>query len=157
MKTSFPFVPLEMEIVARRRTEPFRFRVRTLLILIAVVAVVFYFSLPLSAADRRLMAIYETLGNTDPKVGVTKAQVLRDLGPPASQDIPTSPNEAPGYTWVADFETALVRQEFRLNLSFDSSSDDLIAWGLFKTEYRGLDRLWLRIRRLLARIGLEQL
>jgi hypothetical protein len=154
MKLALPFVPIEIDITARRRTEPFRCRVRTLLIAIAVVAVALYLFLPLSASDRRLMAIYETLGNTDVKTGVTRAQVIRDLGPPASQDIPTSPNTAPGSTWIANFETALNRQEFRLHLSFDSGSDELIGWGLFKTEYRGLDLWWFRIRRLLARIGL---
>jgi hypothetical protein len=154
MKLTLPFIPIEIDVTARRRTEPFRCRVRTLLIAIAVVAILFYLFLPLSAADRRLMAIFETLGNNDPKVGVTKAQVIRDLGPPASQDIPLSPNIAPGYTWLANFETPLERQEFRLNLSFDSRSDEVIAWGLFKMSYTGLDLWWFRIRRLLERIGL---
>ena len=154
MKLTLPFVPIEIDITPRRRTQPFRGRIRTLLIAISVVAILIYLFLPLSAADRPLMAIYETLGNNDPKVGVTKAQVIRDLGPPASQDIPPSPNIAPGSTWIAKFETPLERQEFRLNLSFDSRSDQVIAWGLFKTSYTGLDLWRFRIRRLLARIGL---
>ena len=154
MKVTLPLIPIEIDITARRRTEPFRCRIRTLLIAIPVVAILIYLFLPLSAADRRLMAIYETLGNNDPKIGVTKAHVIRDLGPPASQDIPPSPNIAPGDTWIANFETPLEWQEFRLNLSFDSRSDEVIAWGLFKWSYTGLDLWWFRIRRLLARIGL---
>jgi hypothetical protein len=106
MRLTQPFVPIEVEIRARRRTEPLRFRVRTLLIAIAVVGVVICLFLPLSAADRRLMATYEWLGNTDPERGVTKAQVIREIGPPASWDIPASPNLAASYTWVASLRNS---------------------------------------------------
>ena len=57
-----PFFPIEFEFIARRRTGPFRIRLRTLLIATAVVAVIIYLFLPLSPADRRLRAIYEHLG-----------------------------------------------------------------------------------------------
>jgi hypothetical protein len=50
MRISFPVVPIEIEINARRRTEPIRFRVRTLMITVALMAIVVYLLLPLSAA-----------------------------------------------------------------------------------------------------------
>lgn len=56
-----PLFPIEFEFIARRRTRPFRIRLRTLLIVTAVVAVIIYLFLPLSPADRRLRAIYEHL------------------------------------------------------------------------------------------------
>jgi len=62
MRIQIPLMPIEFEITARRRTEPIRFRVRTLMIAVGLVAVVVYLLLPLSEADRRLMARYEQLG-----------------------------------------------------------------------------------------------
>ena len=64
MRITFPFVPIEFEIKAGRRTEPLRFRVRTLMITVAMAAIVVYLRLPLSAADQRLMA------HTFPKAAV---------------------------------------------------------------------------------------
>jgi hypothetical protein len=111
MKIGFPLLPIEFEIKARRRTEPFRFRVRTLMITVAVTAFVAYRLLPLSAADQRLMAIYERLGNTDPKPGLTKAEVIRRIGAPSSCKIPTTPRTRTDYTWVARFKRPLSYQE----------------------------------------------
>jgi hypothetical protein len=84
MKVLFPLVPVEFEITARKRTQPFRFGVRSLLIAVAAIAIVVYLLLPLSAADQRLMSIYEQLGNTEPKGDLTRAQVISRIGPPSS-------------------------------------------------------------------------
>ena len=93
MKITFPFVPIEIEITARRRTEPFRFRVRTLLIVVAVVAVIMYLFRPFSAADQRLMALYERIGDhPDPEHPLTSAQVISLIGPPSSMSFP--PNQS---------------------------------------------------------------
>lgn len=151
MKISFPLVPIELEITARRRTEPFRFRVRTLMIAVAVVATVVYLFRPLSAADQRLMAIYEQLGNTDPKPYLTKAQVISQIGPPSRSDPPT-PNTCTDYTWVR-FETPMSYQNFELNLAIDPDTDRVAAWGLHKTEYQGIQLILFRIDQLINRIG----
>jgi hypothetical protein len=153
MKIAFPFLRCELEIVLRRRTEPIRIRIRTLMVATAIVAVIVYLLMPLSAADHRLMAVYEQLGNNDPDKRTTKAQVVSQLGPPASSDI--VPNMAPGYTWVAEFETPLQYQQFTLNLSFSSDDGDgeVIAWGLFKTDCQWIELMWFRIMRLISKIG----
>ncbi len=154
MRISFPLVPIEFEINARRRTEPFRFRVRTLMITVAVTALTVYRLLPLSAADQRLMAIYEQLGNTDPKPGLTKAEVIRRIGPPSSCNIPTTPRTCTDYTWVARLKRPLSYQEFELNLAIDPDTDLVAAWGLNKKQYEGIDLILFRIGQLMRRIGL---
>ena len=153
MKIPIPLIRYEVEITARRRTEPFRVRMKTMMIAVLIAAVVIYALKPLSAADRRLMAIYEQLGSNDPAKSMTKAQIISQLGPPASAD-PPSPNTAPGYSWVADFETPLHYQHFELNLSFDADNPDsqVTAWGLNKTECQGLELQWFRIMRLISRV-----
>jgi hypothetical protein len=155
MKIPIPFVRCEIEIVVRRRTEPIRFRVRTLMIATALAALIVYLMLPLSAADRRLMATYEQLGNYDPNKTVTRTEIISQLGPPSSADIPTTPKQAPGYTWVAEFETPLEYRQFTLNLSFSTNDGDgeVIAWGLYKTEFQGIELLWFRIERLIKNLG----
>jgi hypothetical protein len=124
------------------------------MIVTAIAAVIVYLNLPLSLADRRLMATYELLGNNEPEKTMTKSQIISELGPPSSSEI--VPKMAPGYSWVARFETPLQYQEFNLNLSFESEDDDaqVIAWGLFKTESHGLELLWFRIARLLNKLGI---
>jgi hypothetical protein len=119
----------------------------------ALAAVIVYLCLPLSATDRRLMAIYEQLADDRPEKGTTKAQIISQLGPPASSDI--VPNMAPGYSWVAEFEAPLEYHHFTLNLSFSSNDDDgeVIAWGLFKTEYQGFELMWFKIARLMGQLG----
>jgi hypothetical protein len=117
-----------------------------MLIFVVVTAVAMYLLLPLSAADRRMMATYERLGKNDPKVGVTRAQVIRQLGPPSSQTIPAIPGHAVLYTWVAEFESSLEYHKFTLNLQF-GRNDDVIGWGLSRSEYRGLQALLIRILR----------
>jgi hypothetical protein len=154
MKINLPLVPIEFEITARRRTEPFRFRVRTLMIVVMITAVVVYLHLPLSPADRRLMAIYDQLGNPDPKINLTRAQVLDQIGPPSRCNIPTTPNTCTDYIWVAHFERPMSYQEFELNLAIDPTTDQVAAWGLRKKEYEGLDLILFRIEQLIDRIGL---
>ena len=154
MKISFPLVPIEFEISVRRRTEPFRFQVRTLMITVAVVAAVVYLLLPLSAADQRLMVIYEQLGNTDPKIDLTRAKVIKQIGPPSRCNTPTTPNRCTDYTWVACFETPMSYQEFTLNLAIDPDTDLVAAWGLSKKEYTGIELILFRTEQLLRRIGL---
>ncbi len=154
MKISFPLIPFEIEITGRRRTQPIRFRVRTLMIAVAIVAAIVYLLLPLSAADQRLMAIYEQLGNPDPKAELTMAHVVSQIGPPTRCDEPPGPNHCAGYVWVAHFETPMSYQEFELGLSIDPDDDMVVAWGLNKTEYQGLNLIFLRIEQLMSRIGL---
>jgi hypothetical protein len=132
MRIAFPFVPTEFEIKARRRTEPFRFRVRTLMITVAMVAIVVYLRLPLSAADQRLMAIYEQLGNTNPKIDLTRAKVISQIGPPSRCNVPTTPNTCTDYIWVAHFDRPMNYQEFELNLAIDPTTDLVAGWGLSK-------------------------
>ena len=139
MRIIFPLVPSELEISARKRTQPFRFGVRSLMITVAVVAIVVYLLLPLSAADRRLMANYERLGNTDPKPDLTKAKVIRQIGPPSRCNIPTTPKTCTDYVWVARFDRPLSYQEFELNLAIDPDTDLVAAWGLTKKEYEGFN------------------
>jgi len=155
MTIRIPLLPIEFEFIARRRTEPFRFRVRTLLIATAVTAVITYLLLPLSAADCRLMAIYEHLGNFDfANESMTLKQVIEQIGPPSTTDIPSIPNEAPGDTWVASFDTPLQYQQFVLGLSFDSPSGELIACGLERTDYQGLALLWFRLESVFNKVRL---
>ena len=151
MKLTFPLVPIEIEITARRRTEPFRFRVRTLLIIVAVVAVIMYLLRPFSAHDQRLMALYEKIGNhPDPENALTRAEVIRLIGPPTSVAFPA--NQSAECSWVAHFDSPMNHQQFELNLSYDPSDDMVVAQGLYKTEYQGLDLLLYRLDRLLTRI-----
>ena len=154
MRISFPLLPIELEIKARRRTEPFRFRLRTLMITVAVTAFVAYLLLPLSVADQRLMAIYEQLGNTDPEPGLTKAEVIRRIGPPSSCDIRTTSRTCINYTWVARFKRPMSYQEFELNLAIDPDTDLVAAWGLTKKQYEGTDLILFRIGQSMRRIGL---
>ena len=154
MRIPIPFVRYEVEIIARRRTEPIRMRVRTLMMVTAITAVMVYLNLPLSSADCKLMATYELLGSKEPEKNMTKAQIISELGPPYASEI--VPKMAPGYSWVARFETPLQYREFNLNLSFESEDDDarVIAWGLFKTESHGFELLWFRIARVLSKLGI---
>jgi hypothetical protein len=154
VQINFPFIPIELEIKARRRTKPLRFRVRTLMITVAVIATIVYLLLPLSAADQRLMAIYEQFGNNDPKTDLTKAKVISQIGPPSRCYIPTTPKTCTDYTWVAHFERPMSYQEFELNLAIDPDSDLVAGWGLTKREYEGLDLILFRIGQLMSRIGL---
>jgi len=152
MKIRIPVVPIELEITARRRTEPFRFRVRTLLFAVAVMAIIIYLSLPYSPADRRLMAMYERLGNNEPKPGLTKDQVISQIGQPSSMSRP-APNTCIDHIWIAHFDRPMSHQEFELNLAIDPDTDLVAAWGSQKTEYQGLELIWFRMRRLLERIN----
>ena len=154
MKIGIPLVPIEFEIIARRRTEPIRFRVRTLMIVVALVAFVVYLLLPLSAADQRLMAIYEQLGDNQPKANLTKADVISQIGPPSAIDAPTTPKTCINHTWVAHFDRPMSYQEFELNLAIDPDTDLVAAWGLYKTEYQGFELILFRIEQLMRRIGL---
>jgi len=154
MRITIPLVPIEFEIIARRRTEPIRFRVRTLMIAVALVAIVVYLLLPLSAADRRLMAIYEELGGTKQNFDMTREQVISQIGPPLRVNIPTTPNTCHDYTWVAHFDRPMSYQEFKLNLAIDPDSDLVAGWGLYKTEYQGFELILMRITQLMSRIGL---
>lgn len=151
MKIRIPLVPIELEITVRRRTELFRFRVRTLMITVAVVAVIVYLLLPYSPADRRFMAMYERLGNNEPKPDLTKDQVISQIGQPSSMGRP-APNTCIDYIWVAQFDRPMSHQEFELNLAIDPGTDLVAAWELKKTEYQGLELIWFRMRRLLERI-----
>jgi hypothetical protein len=153
MRIRIPLVPIEFEITARRRTGPIRFRVRTLMIAVALLAVVVYLLLPLSAADQQLMDVYEKLGDNQPKPGLTKEQVISQIGPPSRTDIPTTPNTCHGYIWVAHFDRPTSYQEFELHLQIDPKTDLVAAWGLHKTEYQGLELILFRIGQLLNRIG----
>ncbi len=153
MKIHLPIIPIVFEITARRRTEPFRFRMRPFMAAVGLVALIVYLFLPLSAADQRLMAAYEQLGNTDPKPDLTRAQVIGKIGSPATCVIPTTPNTCTDFTWVARFETPLSYQELQLNLAIDPKTDLVAAWGLQKNEYRGLDLILFRIGQALAYIG----
>jgi hypothetical protein len=152
MTIRIPFVPIEFEITARRRTGPFRVRVRTLLIAVAVVAVLVYLLLPFSAADRELMARYEQLGNDQPKIDLMKDQVISQIGPPSAVGTPL-PNHCLDYTWVAHFDRPLEHRQFTLNLAIDPDNDQVAAWGLSKRECQGLELIWYRIGRLLENIG----
>jgi hypothetical protein len=154
VRIPIPLLAVEFDFIARRRTEPFRFRLRTLLIATAVIAAIIYLLLPLSEADRRRMAIYEHLGSNEPDKNMNKQQIIEQLGPPSSVDPPSKPNVAAGCGWVATFETPLKYQKYELNLSFDDSDDMVIAWGLQKTEYQGLELLWFRLTSILAKIRL---
>ena len=154
MRITFPFVPIELEIKVRRRTEPVRYRVRTLMITTAVIALFVYLLLPLSAADQRLMAVYERLGNTDPKIDLTRAKVISQIGPPARCNTPTTPNTCTDYVWVANFDRPMSHQEFELNLAIDPTTDLVAAWGLTKKEVEGIDLILYRIGQLMSRLGL---
>jgi hypothetical protein len=46
-------------------------------------------------------------------------------------------------------------QGYTLNLCFDTDSEDLIAWGLYKTEYYGLELMWFKVSRLMGYVGLR--
>lgn len=120
------------------------------MITVAVVATVVYLLMPLSAADQRLMAIYERLGKYDGTTDLTRAQVISQIGPPSTCDPPT-PNVCDGYAWVAHFDTPLSHQVFELRLSIDPGTDQVAAWGLFKKEYHGLELILLRIEHLMGR------
>jgi len=76
------------------------------------------------------------------------------IGPPTRVDVPTTPNTCPDYIWVARFETPLSYQEFQLNLAIDPGTDTVVASGLEKTEYQGLQLICFRIEQLMTRIGL---
>ena len=119
-----------------------------------MVAAVVYLLLPLSAADQRLIAIYEQLGNTDPKIDLTRAKVIRQIGPASRCNIPTTPNTCTDYTWVAYFKTPMSYQEFTLNLAIDPNTDLVAAWGLSKKEYAGIELILFGIEQLMRRIGL---
>ncbi len=155
MTIRIPFVPIEFEISARRRTAPFRVRVRTLMITVAVVAVIVYLSLPFSAADQQLMTRYEQLGNGPSKDGLTKDQVISQIGRPSSAGIP-GPKHCFEYNWEAQFDRPLSHVEYRLGVSIDPDTGDVLAWGpLDKTEYQGLDLVWYRLGRLLEMGAIE--
>ena len=154
MRIKFPLVPIEFEIKSWRRTEPLRFRVRTLMIMVAVMAMVAYLLLPLSAADQRLMAIYEHLANSDPKPKLTKAKVVDQIGPPSRSDVPATSNTCTVYTWVAHFDRPMSYQEFELSLAVDPHTDLVAGWGLRRKEYQGVALILLRIRQMISRIGL---
>jgi hypothetical protein len=157
MLIRFPLLPIEFEFIARRRTGPFRFRVRTLLIATSLAAVITYLFLPLSAADRRLMAIYEYLGSPNfSDERITKKWIIAQIGPPSSAEVPSMPNEAPGYTWVATFEKPLRYQRFELGLSFsgDSDEDFVTAQGLQKEDYQGLELIWFRVMNIVNKLNL---
>jgi hypothetical protein len=121
-----------------------------MMVAVAVAAVVAYILLPLSAADRRRMATYEWLGNNEPKDGLTSAEVIRRIGPPSAQDIPTNPHHAALYTWEAEFESCLEYHHFTLNLQV-GKDDRVIGWGLYKSECQGLQALLAHVLRLFAR------
>jgi hypothetical protein len=157
MKIRIPLVPIEFEMTARRRTEPIRFRVRTLMIVVALVALVVYLMLPLSAADQRLMDLYEQLGDQQIHLAtpdLTKERVISMIGPPSRIGIPTTPKTCIDHTWVAHFDRPMSYQEFELNLAIDPDTDLVAAWGLHKTEYQGLELILFRIEQLMRRIGL---
>jgi hypothetical protein len=157
MKIRIPLVPIEFEITARKRIEPIRFRVRTLMIAVALVALVAYLCMPMSAADQRLMALYEQLGDQQihlTKPDLTKERVIRMIGPPSSIGTPTTPKTCIDHTWVAHFDRPMSYQEFKLNLAIDPDTDLVTAWGLDKTEYQGLELILFRITQLMGRIGL---
>jgi len=157
MRIKIPLVPIEFEITARRRTEPIRFRVRTLMIAVALVALVVYLLLPLSAADQRLMDLYEQLGGQqihEAKPYLTKEEVISMIGPPSSVDTPTTPKTCIDHIWVAQFDRPMSYQEFKLNLAIDPDTDLVAGWGLRKTEYQGLELILFRITQLMGRIGL---
>jgi len=69
------------------------------MIAVAAIAIVVYLLLPLSAADQRLMSIYEQLGNNEPKANLTTAQVISQIGPPSGIGIRT-PKQCTPYTCV---------------------------------------------------------
>jgi hypothetical protein len=148
MRLGIPFVPIELEIAVRRRTRPFQIRVRTLLLSVAVVAITVYLVLPFSPADERLMARYESYGNIDYKLELTKNDVINELGPPASVT-KGAPNRCDDYTWVARFDRPMSHQEFELGLSIDPTDGIVLACGLHKTEYQDLELLRFRVRQLL--------
>jgi hypothetical protein len=153
MRIIFPLVPIEFEITARKRTQPFRFGVRSLMIAVAAIAIVVYLLLPLSAADQRLMSIYEQLGNSEPKANLTSAQVISQIGPPSGIGTRT-PKTCTPYTWVVHFDRPASHKEFELNLQIDPDTDLVAAWGLNKKEYEGLDLISFRLAQLLGRVGL---
>jgi hypothetical protein len=130
-----------------------RFTVRRLMFAVCATAAITYLLLPLPATDRRMMATYEFLGNNDPKPDLTRAHVIRQIGPPSGQNTPANSRFADEYTWLERFESPLRCHEYRLELSVDRDSDLVVAWGLFKTEYYGLEAILHRVWRLIARIG----
>ena len=101
MRIIFPLVPTEFEITAQKKTQPFRFGVRSLMIAVAAIAIVVDLLLPLSAADQRRMSIYEQLGNTEPKGNSTSAHVITQIGcnPIRKADLPNliSTSPVPGF------------------------------------------------------------
>ena len=153
MRIIFPLVAIEFEIKARKRTQPFRFGVRSLMIAVIPIAIVVYLLLPLSAADQRLMSIYEQLGNNEPKANLSSTQVISQIGPPSGIGTRT-PKQCTPYTWVAQFDRPASHKEFELNLQIDPDTDLVAAWGLNEKEYEGLDLIWFRLARLLGRVGL---
>ena len=121
---------------------------RWMMIAVAVTAVVICLLLPLllpiSAADRRRMAAYEWLGSNRTTRGLTKAQVIRLIGPPSSQYIPESPDDARLYTWVAEFESSFEYRKYQLNLQIDRN-DEVVGKGLFWTKSQGLEGLLIHV------------
>jgi hypothetical protein len=152
MRIIFPLVPIEFEISARKRTQPFRFGLRSLMIAVVAIAIVVYLLLPLSEADQRLMSLYEQLGNNEPKAYLTSAKVIGQIGLPSSIGTPT-PKQCTEYTWVAHFDRPASHREFELNLAIDPDTDLVAAWGLNKKVYEGLDLIWFRLAQLLGRVG----
>jgi hypothetical protein len=123
------------------------------MIAVVAIAIVIYLLLPLSAADQRLMSVYEQLGNNEPKANLTSAQVISQIGPPSRIGTRT-PKQCTTYTWVAHFDRPASHKEFELNLAIDPDTDLVAAWGLNKKEYEGLDLIFFRLARLVGRAGL---
>ena len=99
------------------------------------------------------MVLYEKIGDhPDPENPLTSAQVISLIGPPSSMSSPA--NQCGDYTWIAHFDSPLNHQDFELGLSIDPGTDMVVARGLFKTEYQGLELFCYRIQRLLDSIGL---
>ena len=122
-----------------------------------MVALVVYLLLPLSAADQRLMALYEQLGDRQihlAKADLTKERVIGMIGPPSAIDMPTTPKTCINHTWVAHFDRPMSYQVFKLNLAIDPDTDLVAAWGLEKTECQGFELILFRIMQLKDRICL---
>jgi hypothetical protein len=152
MKITIPFVPIELEITARRRTGAFRIPVKTALIIVAVIAAITHLCLPFSATDRELMARYERLANNEPKPDLTKDEVTRQIGTPSAVGTPVR-NSCVDYKWVAHFDRPLNHQVFELSLAIDPHSDLVAGWMLNKTEFQGIELAWYRLERLIEWIG----
>jgi hypothetical protein len=152
MRIAIPFIPIELELTARRRRDAYRVRLRTLLMIVAGATLMVYFCLPFSTADCVLMARYEWLANNEPKPDLTKDEVIRQIGPPASVGTPV-PNTCVDYTWMAQFDRPFSHQTFELGLSIDPYTSLVAAWRLNKREYQGIELLWYRLGHLLEAIG----